>query len=292
MEKRISGYTGLMGLFGSPVGHSASPEMYNFCFQHDGLDYAYLAFDVKAEDMPKVMDTIRLLKMRGGNFTMPCKNIGAELVDRLSPAAELVGACNAFVNEDGVLTGYITDGIGFVKNLRDHDVEVRGKKIVVLGAGGAATAIQVQLALEGTEEIHIFNRQDKFYERALETRKKLEDKMPECKVTVDRLEDQETLEKTVAKADILVNATVVGMKPDLHEETLIEKEWLRKELVVADIVYNPEITRMLKEAGEAGCLAIGGKGMMLWQGVENYRLFTGKEMPVKAYRDFLKRKTA
>lgn len=292
MEKRISGYTGLMGLFGSPVGHSASPEMYNFCFQHDGLDYAYLAFDVKAEDMPKVMDTIRLLKMRGGNFTMPCKNIGAELVDRLSPAAELVGACNAFVNEDGVLTGYITDGIGFVKNLRDHDVEVRGKKIVVLGAGGAATAIQVQLALEGTEEIHIFNRQDKFYERALETRKKLEDKMPECKVTVDRLEDKETLEKTVAKADILVNATVVGMKPDLHEETLIEKEWLRKELVVADIVYNPEITRMLKEAGEAGCLAIGGKGMMLWQGVENYRLFTGKEMPVKAYRDFLKRKTA
>lgn len=292
MEKRISGYTGLMGLFGSPVGHSASPEMYNFCFQHDGLDYAYLAFDVKAEDMPKVMETIRLLKMRGGNFTMPCKNIAAELVDRLSPAAELVGACNAFVNEDGVLTGYITDGIGFVKNLRDHGVEVRGKKIVVLGAGGAATAIQVQLALEGTEEIYIFNRQDKFYERALETRKKLEDKVPECKVTVDRLEDKETLEKTVGMADILVNATVVGMKPDLHEETLIEKEWLRKELVVADIVYNPDITRMLKEAREAGCPAIGGKGMMLWQGVENYRLFTGKEMPVKAYRDFLKRKTA
>ena len=97
MEKRISGYTGLMGLFGSPVGHSASPEMYNFCFQHDGLDYAYLAFDVKAEDMPETIKTIRLLKMRGGNFTMPCKNIGAKLMDRLSPAAQLVGACNAFV---------------------------------------------------------------------------------------------------------------------------------------------------------------------------------------------------
>lgn len=119
MEKRISGYTGLMGLFGSPVGHSASPEMYNFCFQHDGLDYAYLAFDVKAEDMPETIKTIRLLKMRGGNFTMPCKNIGAKLMDRLSPAAQLVGACNAFVNEEGVLTGYITDGIGFVKNLKN-----------------------------------------------------------------------------------------------------------------------------------------------------------------------------
>ena len=120
-----------MGLFGSPVGHSASPEMYNFCFQHDGLDYAYLAFDVKAEDMPETINTIRLLKMRGGNFTMPCKNIAAKLMDRLSPAAELIGACNAFVNEEGVLTGYITDGIGFVKNLKEHGIEVKGKKVLV-----------------------------------------------------------------------------------------------------------------------------------------------------------------
>ncbi len=286
MEKRISGYTGLMGLFGSPVAHSASPEMYNFCFQHEGLDYAYLAFDVKAEDMSQTIESIRLLRMKGGNFTMPCKNIAAKLMDRLSPAAQLVGACNAFVNEEGVLTGYITDGIGFVKNLREHGVEVKGKKILVLGAGGAATAIQVQLALEGAEEISIFNRQDEFYDRALETRKKLKEKVPECKVTVDPLEDKEKLRKTVLEADILVNATTVGMKPELHEETLINKEWLRKKLVVADIVYNPEITRMLKEARETGCQTIEGKGMMLWQGAENYRLFTGKEMPVEDYQKF------
>ena len=213
-----------MGLFGSPVGHSASPEMYNFCFQHDGLDYAYLAFDVKAEDMPETINTIRLLKMRGGNFTMPCKNIAAKLMDRLSPAAELIGACNAFVNEEGVLTGYITDGVGFVKNLKEHGIEVKGKKVLVLGAGGAATAIQVQLALEGTEEIHIFNRRDEFYDRALETQRKLKEKVPKCRVTVDRLEDREKLQKAVAEADILANATIVGMKPDLHEETLIMAE--------------------------------------------------------------------
>lgn len=258
MEKRISGYTGLMGLFGSPVAHSASPEMYNFCFQHEGLDYAYLAFDVKAEDMSQTIESIRLLRMKGGNFTMPCKNIAAKLMDRLSPAAQLVGACNAFVNEEGVLTGYITDGIGFVKNLREH----------------------------GAEEISIFNRQDEFYDRALETRKKLKEKVPECKVTVDPLEDKEKLRKTVLEADILVNATTVGMKPELHEETLINKGWLRKKLVVADIVYNPEITRMLKEARETGCQTIEGKGMMLWQGAENYRLFTGKEMPVEDYQKF------
>lgn len=291
MEKRISGHTGVMGLFGSPVGHSASPEMYNFCFQHDGLDYAYLAFDVKAGDMPETINTIRLLKMRGGNFTMPCKNIAAKLMDRLSPAAELTGACNAFVNEGDVLIGYITDGIGFVKNLKEHGIEVKGKKVLVLGAGGAATAIQVQLALEGTEEIRIFNRQDEFYDRALETQKKLKEKVPECRVTVDRLEDKEKLQKAVAEADILTNATAVGMKPDLHEETLIPKKWLRKDLAVADIVYNPEVTRMLEEAGEAGCQTIEGKGMMLWQGAENYLLFTGKEMPVEAYRQYLKTKT-
>ena len=173
-------------------------------------------------------------------------------------------------------------------NLKEHGVEVKGKKVLVLGAGGAATAIQVQLALEGTEEIQIFNRQDEFYERALETRKKLEEKVPQCKVAVNRLEDKEKLQKAVAEADILANATIVGMKPDLHEETLIPKEWMRKDLVVADIVYNPEVTRMLKEAREAGCQTIEGKGMMLWQGAENYRLFTGKEMPVEAYKDAMR----
>ena len=178
MEKRISGHTGLMGLFGTPVGHSGSPAMYNFSFQHDGLDYAYMAFDVTEEEMPKAFDAIRLFKMRGGNFTMPCKNIAAELVDKLSPAAEIIGACNVFVNDDSVITGHITDGVGFVKNLELNGVPVKDKKVVVLGAGGAATAIQVQLALDGAKEINIFSIQDKFFERAKGTQAKLAEKCP------------------------------------------------------------------------------------------------------------------
>ena len=178
MEKRISGHTGLMALFGSPVGHSGSPAMYTFSFQHDGLDYAYMAFDVTVEQMPKVFEAIRLFKMRGGNFTMPCKNIAAELVDKLSPAAEIIGACNTFVNDDGVITGHITDGIGFVNNLALHGFDVKGKKAVVLGAGGAATAIQVQFALEGAKEVHIFNIKDDFYARAESTKAKLAEKCP------------------------------------------------------------------------------------------------------------------
>ena len=285
MEKRISGHTGLMALFGSPVGHSGSPAMYNFSFQHDGLDYAYLAFDVNVEQMPKVFETIRLLKMRGGNFTMPCKNIASKLVDKLSPAAEIIGACNTFVNDDGVITGHITDGVGFVKNLEVNGVDVKGKKTIVLGAGGAATAIQVQLALDGAKEVHIFNVKDEFFERAEGTKAKLAEKCPECVVTVEDLEDQEKLKETVANCDIVINATTMGMKP--HDDvTLIDKSWYRKDLVVADTVYNPEKTKMILEAEEAGCKAIGGKGMLLQQGAVNYELFVGKKMPLEEYQKF------
>ena len=212
MEKRISGHTGLMALFGTPVGHSGSPAMYNFSFQHDGLDYAYMAFDVTEEEMPKVFESIRLLNMRGGNFTMPCKNIAAQLVDKLSPAAEIIGACNVFVNDDGVITGHITDGVGFVKNLELNGAPVK---------------------------------------------------------------------------DILVNATIMGMKP--HQDvTLVDKSLFRKDLVVADTVYSPEKTKMILEAEEAGCKAIGGVGMLQQQGAVNYGLFVGKGMPLAEYQEFQK----
>ncbi len=285
MEKRISGHTGLMGLFGTPVGHSGSPAMYNFSFQHDGLDYAYLAFDVNVEQMPKVIETIRLLNMRGGNFTMPCKNIAAELVDQLSPAAEIIGACNVFVNDGGVLTGHITDGVGFVKNLELNGVPVKDKKVVVLGAGGAATAIHVQLALDGAKEVKIFNIKDEFYERAEGTREKLAEKCPDCLVTVEDLADKEKLEEAVRNCDILVNATIMGMKP--HEDvTLVDKSLFRRDLVVADTVYSPEKTKMILEAEEAGCKAIGGVGMLQQQGAVNYELFVGKKMPLEEYQKF------
>lgn len=285
MEKRISGHTGLMGLFGTPVGHSGSPAMYNFSFQHDGLDYAYLAFDVNVEQMPKVIETIKLLNMRGGNFTMPCKNIAAKLVDKLSPAAEIIGACNVFVNDGGVLTGHITDGVGFVKNLELNGVPVKDKKVVVLGAGGAATAIHVQLALDGAKEVNIFNMKDEFYERAEGTKAKLAEKCPECTVTVNDLADKEKLAEAINNCDILVNATIMGMKP-YEDVTLVDKSLFRKDLVVADTVYSPEKTRMILEAEEAGLKAIGGVGMLQQQGAVNYELFVGKAMPLKEYQEF------
>ena len=251
MEQRIKGTTGLLALIGSPVGHSGSPAMYNFSFQYHNLDYAYMAFDIKEDQVPAALDAMRLFKMRGCNVTMPCKNKVAQCVDELSPAAKIIGAVNTIVNEDGKLVGHITDGIGFVRNLKEHGVDVKGKKMVVLGAGGAATALTVQCALDGAASIAIFNPNDPFLDRAKGTAEKLAKEVPDCKVSVYCLDDQDKLREEIANADILANGTLAGMKP--HDDiTLVDKSMFHKDLVVADCVYNPAETRMVKEAKEAG----------------------------------------
>ncbi|GEO57805.1 shikimate dehydrogenase [Companilactobacillus bobalius] len=285
MEKRISGTTGLFTLLGSPVGHSGSPAMYNFSFQKQGLDYAYLAFDVKKEQMPQAIDALRLFKVRGSNVTMPCKSIAATLVDDLSPAAKIIGAINVIVNDNGKLTGHITDGIGFVRNLKETGVDIKGKKLVVLGAGGAATALQVQCALDGAKEISIFNQDDEFYQNAEKTKEKIGQAKPEVKVNVYPLADQAKLKAEIAQADILVNATIVGMKP-LDGQSLVDKSYLRSDLVVADTVYNPLKTKLIEDAETLGCTIAPGKGMLLWQGAAAYSLFTGKEMPTAEYQAY------
>ena len=272
-------------MIGSPVGHSGSPAMYNFSFQYHNLDYAYMAFDIKEDEVPAALDAMRLFKMRGCNVTMPCKNKAAQCVDELSPAARIVGAVNTIVNENGKLVGHITDGTGFVRNLKEHGVDVKGKKMVVLGAGGAATALQVQCALDGAARISIFNPNDVFLDRAKSTAEKLKKEVPECKVNVYCIEDQDKLREEIANTDILVNGTLAGMKP--HDDiSLVDKSMFHKNLVVADVVYNPEETRMLREAKEAGCKTVGGKGMLLWQGAAAYKLYTGLEMPTEEYQKF------
>ena len=256
--------------------------MYNYSFARTGVDAAYLAFDIPLEQTVASVAALKALGASGFNVTMPDKTAVAGIVDALSPAAKLIGACNTVtVGEDGRLTGHNTDGIGFVRNLREHGVEVRGQKLVVLGAGGAATAICVQAALDGAAEIAIFNRKDEFYPNGEHTVEKLSQAVPACKASIAPLEDRAALEQAVAGCDILVNATKVGMKP-LDSETLIDPAWFRPGLVAADTVYNPRETRMIREAQAAGCkAAIGGIGMLLWQGVAAFQLFTGKEMPAQ-----------
>ena len=278
----IDGHTKMYCLIGSPVGHSGSPAMYNYSFARTGVDAAYLAFEIPLDKVQEGVAALKTFQMGGFNVTMPDKTAVAGIVDDLSPAARLIGACNTVtVGEDGKLTGHNTDGIGFVRNLHEHGVEVQRKKLVVLGAGGAATAICVQAALDGAAEIAIFNRKDEFYANGELTVEKLRQAVPACKASITPLEDGAALAEAVKGCDILVNATKVGMKP-LDGETLIDPALFRPELVVADTVYNPRETRMIQEAKAAGCkAAVGGIGMLLWQGVAAYKLFTGKDMPAQ-----------
>lgn len=281
MEKRITGKTGLMGLIGSPVGHSGSPAMYNYSFEKLGLDYAYLAFDIKVDEVEKAIEAIKTLKMRGCNVTMPCKNEAVKYMDELSPAARIIGAVNTIVNDDGKLTGHITDGEGFVDNLRDHGIDVAGKKLVVCGGGGAATAIQVQCALSEAKEISIFNIKDAFFERTLQTAERIRQEKPECAVHVFDIAEEDKMREEIAGADIFVNATILGMKPLEEESVIKDVTMFRPGLVVVDAVYNPKETKMQREAKAAGCTCIGGQGMLVWQGVAAFRLYTGQDMPVE-----------
>ena len=285
MEGRISGHTGLVALIGSPVGHSGSPAMHNYSFQRLGLDYAYVAFDVKVEETKAAIEAMRTLKIRGYNVTMPCKMEAAKYVDALSPAAQIIGAVNTIVNDNGFLTGYITDGEGFVNNLRDHGVDVKDKKITIAGGGGAATAIQVQCAIDGARELSIFKRKSADFERTLEMAEKIRGNVPNCIVNVFDTADTAKMTEEIKNSDIFINGTIVGMKPMDEESVVKDTSAFHKDLVVCDVVYNPLETKLLREAKEAGCTCIDGKGMLLWQGVSAFKLFTGEDMPVEEVKE-------
>lgn len=285
MESRVTGHTGLMALIGSPVGHSGSPAMYNYSFEKLGLDYVYVALDVKEDEVKDAIAAMRLFHMKGGNVTMPDKTEAAKYMDELSPAAQIIGAINTIVNDNGKLIGHITDGEGFVNNLKDHGIEIKGKKISVAGGGGAATAIQVQCALDGAREITIFNKKDAFFERTLQTAEKIRKAVPSIVVNVYDIDDTAKMTEEIASSDIFANATIVGMKPMDDQSVIKDLSALRPGLVVADAVYNPEETLMLRQAKEASCICVPGKGMLLWQGVAAFKLFTGEDMPVQEVKE-------
>ena len=284
---RISGTTTLLGLIGTPVEHSKSPAMYNHCFQKFGLDWAYLAFDIPQEKAGDAVQAIRTLGMRGANVTMPCKNAVIPYLDKLTPAAEAIQAVNTIVNENGTLVGHNTDGCGYTQNLRRSGVEVKGKKIVLLGGGGAASAIAIQAALEGAAEIAVFNLKDAFWPRVEKGLQAIAKAAPGCAITLNDLQDREALHRAILRCDILSNATRVGMAPYEDQSNITDLGWFRPDLIVTDVVYAPPQTRMLREAQAAGCLTRDGLGMLLCQGAEAFRLYSGMEMPVEEIRALL-----
>lgn len=286
MAERITGHTELIGLIATPIRHSSSPRMHNEAFAKLGLDYAYLAFEVGNEELEDTIKGFRAMKVRGSNVSMPNKTVVHKYLDKLSDAAEMCGAVNTIVNDDGVLTGHITDGIGYMSGLKDAGIDIIGKKMTIVGAGGAATAIQVQAALDGVKELSIFNRKDEFYERAQKTVKDINEKT-NCKATLYDLEDLDKLKEEIASSYIFTNATGMGMKPLEGQTYIPDKSFLREDLIVTDVVYAPAETALLKMAKEVGCKTLNGFPMMLFQGAAAFKLWTNQDMPIEHVKEVM-----
>lgn len=286
MAERITGHTELIGLIATPIRHSKSPIMHNEAFAKLGLDYAYLAFEVGNEELEDAVKGFKALKVRGYNVSMPNKTVIGQYLDHLSPAAELCGAVNTVVNDNGVLTGHITDGIGYMRALKDGGIDIIDKKMTIVGAGGAATAIEIQAALDGVKELSIFNRRDEFWDRAVANVKNINEKT-NCKATLYDLADTSALRREIADSYIFTNATGVGMKPLEGQMIIPDASFLRKDLIVTDVVYMPTKTKMLEVAEQLGCKTMNGLGMMLYQGAAAFELWTGKEMPIDYMKEIL-----
>ncbi|MBI3040528.1 MAG: shikimate dehydrogenase, partial [Chloroflexi bacterium] len=260
--------------------HSVSPVMHNAAFEKIGLDYLYLPFRVKKEALGKAIEGMRALNIKGLNVTIPHKVAVLRFLDKLDPLAEKIGAVNTIVNDAGVLTGYNTDASGWLQALLERGVAPEGKNIVILGAGGAARAISFILAERGARLV-ILNRPS-----GLDGAKKLANRISRIftrEVEVLAL-NRENLARVLGKADILVNATRVGMSPDA-DQTPVDADRLRSGLTVFDIVYNPIKTRLLREAEMAGAEIIGGLDMLVWQGALAFEKWTGQKAPIKLMKE-------
>lgn len=285
-KPRISGKTRLIALLGSPVSHSKSPGMQNGVFEALGLDFAYLAFDVPLGKEKAAVDALRTLNIHGANVTMPLKRAICDHLDKLSPAAEMAAAVNTIVNEDGVLTGHITDGVGYMMSLEDAGVEYAGKTMTIVGAGGASTAVAIQAAMQGVRDITLFNVRDEFFASGEATAQMLRTRLG-CEARLCDLSDAGLLKAAMAHSDIFVNGTPIGMEGSLDQSVVPDASYFHPALTVTDLIYVPEQTALLKAAQAAGCKTVSGLGMQLFQGVEAFRLWTGRAMPVELGRKLL-----
>ncbi len=279
MEVRITGKTRLTGLLGSPVSHSLSPAMHNRAFQYLGLDYVYLCFDVGEKDLRTAVEGLKICGIRGFNCTMPDKSRMLDLTDSCSRAAEMIGAVNTVLNEDGILTGYNTDGIGFMRAAAENGFTPDGKAVTILGAGGAATAIAVQAALDGISRLTIAARPgSRFHDRTVSLLESIS-RNTGCRTELTDIRDKKELEQNLSSCDLLVQATPVGMHPSEGQTILDDFSSLKKGALVADLIYHPRQTAFLKLAEDSGFRAFNGLRMLLYQGAEAFRIWTGEDMP-------------
>ena len=270
---KIDGHTRLAAVVAKPIKHSISPFIHNTAFEKTAVNGVYLAWEIEAEYLEATVANIRRYNMFGINLSMPYKQEVIQYLDELAPSARLIGVVNTVVNKNGTLIGYNTDGKGFFKSLPSFAIQ--GKKMAILGAGGAATAIIAQAALDQVEEIFVFTRQSS-YDKTV-SKMAVISRQTKSRIHVLNLEDLATLQDKINQSDLLVNGTSVGM--DGINIPLPEQIELPSQILVADVIYKPFETPFLKWARSQKVVAVNGLGMLLYQAAEAFELWTGQPMP-------------
>ncbi len=273
----ISGKTRVCGVIGDPIEHTLSPTIHNAAFNHLKLAFVFLAFRVKAADLENAVRGMRGLGIHGLNVTMPHKSTVISFLDEVDATVQFLGSANTILNKDGKLSGFNTDGVGALKALRENGTELSEKKVLLLGAGGAAKAIAFSLAKE-VGELAILNRTAEKANELAETLGRMFNK----KVVGDVL-SSDAIAQNLRDSDILINATSVGMKPNLSQ-SLVAPQWLKSDLAVMDIVYNPVETKLARDAKAAGAKVISGVEMLIYQGAASFEIWTGCSAPIEVMR--------
>jgi shikimate dehydrogenase len=273
----ISGKTKVFGVIGDPVAHSLSPSIHNAAFQRLKLNCVFLAFRVKPTELENALRGMRGLEIVGLNVTMPHKHSVLAWLDEVDATAKFLGSVNTICNRDGRLIGYSTDGVGALKALQENRVALEGKKVLLLGGGGAAKAIAYAFAPEVDEVVMLNRTLEKVKPFAETVSQKLGEKVI-CGVL-----SAASVKKHIADADIVVNATSVGMFPNVAE-TLVPPKLLQRGLTVIDIVYHPIETQLAKDAKAAGARVVSGLEMLIYQGAASFEIWMGHRAPVEVMR--------
>ena len=271
---KINGATKIVGLIGYPIEHTLSPVMHNRAFEYLDLNYVYLAFPVRESNLKEALKGLSALGMVGVNVTLPYKEKVCEYLDEVTKEAKLTRAVNTIQVKGNSLIGHNTDGKGFVISLTQRTgINLEGKRVVIIGAGGGSRAVSIQLAQEGVARIIL---SDTIFDKARKLTTHLKKNIPQAEVSAAR---KEGLERAIKEADILINATPVGMRPD--DPLPINPKLLHPNLLVYDLIYNPPQTKLLTEAKKAGAKTLNGMGMLLHQGALAFTIWTGREAPIE-----------
>ena len=267
----IKGSTNIVALIGHPVEHSFSPPMHNAAFQKLGMDYAYVAFDVEPANLKSAIEGAKALNIKGFNVTIPHKISVMEFLDEIDEVASLIGAVNTIDFKN--MKGYNTDGIGAVKAIEEV-TSIKGKNVVIAGAGGASRAISFYIAKYGADTMTILNR------NPLKAQNLASDVSNSGLIGEVKSDSISEINAYLADADILIDTTPVGMHPNVDDEPIATSQNMHEDLVVFDAVYNPNETVLLKEAIKAGAKPVYGIKMLLYQGAESFKIWTGRDAPV------------